>query len=162
MEVILLENIEDLGTVGQTVTVKKGYARNYLLPRKLACLATRKNLNFYRSKIEVEQKKLAKAKEAAEVQQQALNEVSLTFVRKSQDEDSRLFGSVTNADVAEALQAKGFEVEKRRISLPEAIKKVGEFQALVRLHPEVTATVPIIVNAESESDSDSKEGSGTE
>lgn len=148
MEIILLEHIDDLGTVGQTVRVKDGYARNYLLPRKLACKATEKNLNFYRTIIEAKQKKMAKAKGAAEEQSQALSSLVLTFVRKSKGEDARLFGSVTNADVATALEAKGYEIDRKRITLSEPIKRLGEFKAVVRLHPEVTSTITIQVTSE--------------
>jgi large subunit ribosomal protein L9 len=152
MEIILLEHIDDLGTVGQTVKVKDGYARNYLLPRKLACAATAKNLNFYRTLIEAKQKKMAKAKGAAEEQSQTLSSLALTFVRKSRGEDARLFGSVTNADVAAALEAKGYEIDKKRINLPEPIKRLGDFKAIVRLHPEVTATIAIQVKSEEQSE----------
>lgn len=152
MEIILLDNIDGLGTVGQTVKVKDGYARNYLLPKKLACKATKKNLNFYRTRIEAEQKKLAKAKDGADKQAELLQAVSLTFLRKTRDEESKLFGSVTNADVAEALEQKGFEIDKRRVVLPEPIKKLGEFKALVRLHPEVTAEINIEVQPEEEAE----------
>lgn len=145
MEVILLEHIDDLGTVGQTVRVKDGYARNFLLPRKLACVATQKNLNFYRTIIEAKQKKLARAKGAAQQQAETLSAITLTFVRKSRGEDARLFGSVTNADVAEALEAKGFEIDRKRITLSEAVKRLGEYKASVRLHPEVSAEVTVAV-----------------
>lgn len=152
MEIILLDNVDGLGTVGQTVKVKDGYARNYLLPKNLACKATKKNLSFYRTRIEAEQKKLAKAKDGAEKQAELLNAVSLTFLRKTRDEESRLFGSVTNADVAEALEQKGFEIDKRRVVLSEPIKKLGEFKAQVRLHPEVTAEIAIQVQPEEEAE----------
>ena len=156
MNVILLDHMEDLGSVGQTVKVKDGYARNYLLPRKLACLATEKNLNFYKGLIEAKQKKLAKAKGAAEVQAKELSSLLLTFVRKSRDQDARLFGSVTNSDVADYLVSKGYEIDRKKISLSEPIKRLGEFTAAVRLHPEVTATINIVVNPEVPS----KDGSG--
>jgi large subunit ribosomal protein L9 len=148
MDIILLEHLDELGTVGQTVKVKDGYARNYLLPRKLACLATQKNLNYYRTLIEARQKKLAKLKGSAEQQAEQLSSVKLTFTRKSRDQDARLFGSVTNADVARGLEAEGYEIDKKKITLSEPIKKLGEYQASVRLHPEVTATVTIMVNPE--------------
>jgi len=150
MNVILLEHMDDLGTVGQTVRVKDGYARNYLLPRKLACLATEKNLNFYRTLIEAKQKKLAKAKGSAEAESEKMSAVTLTFIRKSRAQDARLFGSVTTADIAEALEQQGFEVDRRRISLAEPIKKLGEYKASVRLHPEVVAKVTVLVNSEVE------------
>ncbi len=120
MEVILLDHIEDLGTVGQTVKVKNGYARNYLFPRKLACEATEKKLNFYRTLIEAKKRKLAKAKDAAQEQADQLKAMTLTFLRKSRGEDSRLFGSVTNADIAAALEQKGFEIDRKTHSHPRA------------------------------------------
>jgi large subunit ribosomal protein L9 len=152
MEVILLEHLDDLGTVGQTVKVKDGYARNYLLPRKLACLATPQNLNLYRTIIEAKQKKLAKAKSAADAQAEQISIVVLEFIRKSRGQDGRLFGSVTNADVAAELQKLGYEFDKKRISLSEPVKKTGEYRASIRLHPEVTAQVTIIVKSEEESE----------
>jgi len=145
MNVILLEHVDDLGTVGQTVKVKDGYARNYLLPRKLACPATEKNQNYYRSLIESKLKKLAKAKDQADQQAQQLSAVTLEFVRKSRDQDARLFGSVTTSDVAEALSAKGYEIDRKRIALSEPIKRLGDFTAAVRLHPEVVATITVKV-----------------
>jgi len=148
MNIILLDHIEELGSVGQTVKVKDGYARNYLLPRKLACLATEKNLNFYKGLIEAKQKKLAKAKGAAEIQAQQLSAVILTFNKKSRDQDARLFGSVTNADVAESLALQGYEFDRRKVSLSEPIKRLGEYSASVRLHPEVIATIKILVDPE--------------
>jgi large subunit ribosomal protein L9 len=156
MNIILLDHIEELGSVGQTVKVKDGYARNYLLPRKLACLATEKNLNFYKGLIEAKQKKIAKAKGAAELQAQQISSVVLTFVRKSRDQDARLFGSVTNADVAEALAAQGYEIERRKVSLNEPVKRLGDYSAAVKLHPEVTATIKIVVSPEVSS----KDGAG--
>jgi large subunit ribosomal protein L9 len=148
MNVILLDHIDDLGTVGQTVKVKNGYARNFLLPRKLACLATEKNLNFYRTLIESKRRKLAKAKGSAEQQAEQLSNLTLNFTRKSRDQEARLFGSVTSADIAGALEAEGFEIDRKRIVIPEPIKKLGEHKASVRLHPEVLATLNIVVRPE--------------
>ncbi len=148
MDIILLDNIDDLGTVGQKVKVKAGYARNYLLPRKLACIADEKNLNHYAALIDTRRKKLAKARASAEEQAKLMSSLTLTFLRKSRDEGSRLFGSVTNADVAQALEAKGYEIERKRIQLSEPVKKIGEYAAIVRLHPEVTASVKFVVQAE--------------
>jgi len=154
MDIILLEHIDNLGTVGETVKVKRGYARNYLLPQKLACPATEQNLNYYRTLIEARQRKLAKAKEAADVQAEKLAGITLVFLRKSQDEEARLFGSVTNVDVAEALEEKGFDMDRKRIALSEPIKKLGEYKALIRLHPEVTAEVTVLVNPEEQAEDD--------
>jgi large subunit ribosomal protein L9 len=155
MEIILLEHVENLGLVGQTVKVKAGYARNYLLPRKIACAATKQNLNYYRSLIESRQKKLAREKEAADVQAQQLGALTLTFLRKSRDEEARLFGSVTPADVAQALEEKGYVIDKRRIVLSEPIKRLGEYKASVKLHPLVQAQITLVVNTETpEADGD--------
>lgn len=150
MEVVLLEHVENLGTVGETVRVKAGYARNYLLPRKLACPATKENLSYYRTLIEAKLKKLAKAKASADRQAQELSAVTLTFFRRSRDEGARLFGSVTTADIAHALEDNGFEIDKKQLSLPEPIKKLGEFKAFVSLHPEVRAQVTVVVKPEGE------------
>lgn len=150
MDVILLEHVDNLGTVGQTVKVKDGYARNFLFPRKLACQASEKNLRFYRSLIEAKQRKLSKLKESAETLAKKLAGVTLTFYRKSRDQEARLFGSVTNVDVAVALEAQGFEIDRKRVFLTAPIKKLGEYEAIVRLHPQVKATVKVIVQPEEE------------
>lgn len=152
MDIILLEHIDHLGTVGETVQVKDGYARNYLLPKKLACPATKKNLNFYRTLIEARQRKLARAKDSAQVQADKLSSVTLTFLRKSRDEEARLFGSVTVADISDELEARGFEFDRKRITLSEPIKKLGEYKAFLRLHPEVTAEVTVVVKPEDEAE----------
>ena len=151
MQVILLERIGRLGQMGDVVKVKDGYARNYLLPKKLACPATQKNLNFYRTLIEAKQKKLAKAKSAADVQAEKLSGESLSFVRKSR-QDGRLFGSVTTADIAAELERRGYEIDKKRLSLSEPIKKIGEYKASVRLHPEVSAQMTVTVKSEEEAE----------
>lgn len=150
MDVILLEHMDNLGTVGETVKVKDGYARNFLLPRKLACHASEKNLRFYHTLIEAKQRKLAKLKEAADVLAEKLSAVTLSFFRKSRDQESRLFGSVTNVDVAEALEEKGFEIDRKRVALSEPVKKLGEYEAIVRLHPAVKATIKVLVIQEEE------------
>lgn len=148
MNVILLDNLDELGSVGQTVKVKDGYVRNYLLPRRLACVANQKNLNYYRTLIESKQRKLAKMRTSAESYAQELSNVVLTFTRKSQDQDARLFGSVTNVDISEALASKGYEIDRKKISLSEPIKRLGEFTAAIKLHPEVSANVKVVVNPE--------------
>jgi large subunit ribosomal protein L9 len=155
MEIILLEHVENLGLVGQTVKVKDGYARNFLLPKKLACVATKQNLNYYKTLIERRQKKLAREKEAADIQAQQLGALTLTFLRKSRDEEARLFGSVTQADVAQALSEKGYDIDKRRIALSEPIKRLGEYKAIIKLHPQVQAQVTLQVCSDSpETDDD--------
>lgn len=156
MEIILLEHIEELGTVGQTVKVKDGYARNYLIPQKLACLATKQNLNLYRTRIEANQRKLAKEKATAELQAEKLAALTLTFFRKSRDQESKLFGSVTAADIAHALEEKGFEFDRKRVSLPEPLKSFGEFKVDIKIHPQVKAPVNVVVKPEGETDAANK------
>lgn len=145
--VLLREDIDTLGGRGDIVRVKAGYARNYLLPRGIASLATKGNVR----QIELERaallKKAAIEKATAEAQLEQMDGLSLSFVRKV-GEQGTLFGSVTSMDIAEALQAKGYEMDRRRIVLREAIKETGEFTVKVKLHREVTLSVPVTVTAE--------------
>ena len=144
MEVILREHVDNLGRRGDVVKVAEGYARNYLLPRKLALTVNAGN----RRQIERE-KKIAETREAEErAQADALaarmTEAEIVIVRRVGEHDT-LYGSVTSADIAHALQAKGFEVEKRRIHLPEPIKAIGEAIVPVKVHRDVTAQVKVKV-----------------
>jgi len=144
MELILRKDVEQLGRRGQVVQVKAGYGRNYLLPHKLAMPVTEGNRKV------VEQEKAAAIKrdahEQSEAQQLAamLAQTTLTVARKA-GENGVLFGSVTSIDIAEELHKKGFEIDRRKIHLDEPIKQLGEFQVPVRLHKEVTVSVPIQV-----------------
>jgi large subunit ribosomal protein L9 len=149
MEVILRETIETLGRAGQVVKVANGYARNYLLPRKLAYLATPGNLKVIESERHSLLKKEAKQKEDAEKLQQMLDKVEIT-IRRKVGEQNALYGSVTNADVAEELEKKGFEIEKRKIHMDDHIKALGEFSIPIRLFKDVTAHVKLKVEAEPE------------
>jgi large subunit ribosomal protein L9 len=156
MEVILKEDVVNLGHRGDLVKVADGFGRNFLLPRKLALQATSAN------KAVVEQMKNAAARRAAgeKVQAEALavklEPVVLDFTRKS-GEEGRLFGSVTSADIAAALEAKGFEIDRRKIQLPEPLKSVGEHTVTIKLYREVTAHVKVKVVAEA-----SEEGAAAE
>lgn len=147
IEVILKEHVEHLGERGDVVKVAPGYARNYLLPRKLALAVTAGN----KKQIEHEKKVAAlKAAEERAVAQAlatrfAQTEVSLT---RRAGENNQLFGSVTSADIAEALAKQGFEVDRRKIQLAEPIKAIGEHTVPVKLHREVTAQIKVIVAAE--------------
>lgn len=147
MEVLLREDVDNLGTRGQIVKVRAGYGRNYLLPRKVAVEATPGNMKM----IEQEQKALlkreAKEKASAETKASSLGSLSLTFARKVGEHDV-LYGSVTAMDIAEALKEKGFEVDRRRIVLKEAIKDLGEHEVPVRLHREVTSNIKVNVTKE--------------
>jgi large subunit ribosomal protein L9 len=147
MEVILREHIDSLGRRGEVVKVADGYARNYLLPRKLALLATEGN----KRQIERERAKF-EAKEAdeqrlAEALAERLAHVEIQIARKV-GETEALYGSVTSGDIAQALATKGVDLDRRKLALQEPIKKLGEFDVPVRLHPQVTAHIKVKVVAE--------------
>jgi large subunit ribosomal protein L9 len=144
MQIILQEDVEKLGTRGQLVEVAEGYARNFLLPRKLALEATSGNMKRLEKMRAAFAKKEATEKEAASVLAGLLANVSVELVRKAGEND-QLFGSVTSADISEALAAKGYNVDKRKIALADPIKLVGEFDVPVRLHREISATIKVIV-----------------
>ena len=147
MQIILQEDVEKLGTRGEVVNVAPGYARNYLLPHKLALEASPANLKRL-EKIRVTlAKRTATEKDAAQQQANLLNQVTVKFARKAGEND-QLFGSVTAADLADALKAQGFEVDKRRIQLDEPIKIVGEKTVGVKLVHGVTAEFKTIVEKE--------------
>jgi len=147
MEVILKEDVANLGHRGDVVKVADGYGRNFLLPRKLALQATLAN------KAVIEQMKTAAARRSATEKAQAeqlvakLEPLVLSFTRKS-GENGQLFGSVTSADIAGELEAKGFEVDRRKIQLAEPIKSLGSFDVAIKLHREVTAHVKVQVAAD--------------
>ncbi|MBI4164250.1 MAG: 50S ribosomal protein L9 [Acidobacteria bacterium] len=149
MEVILLQDVDKLGHRGQIVNVANGYGRNYLLPRKIAVQATIQNRKW----ADQQRVKFLKqtASEKAEAQELAalVEQVSLSFTRKS-GEHGQLFGSVTALDLAEALSARGFHIDKRKIQLDPPIKLIGEYQVPVKLHREVTAHFKVKVEGEAE------------
>jgi large subunit ribosomal protein L9 len=147
MQIILQEDVEKLGTRGQLVEVAEGYARNFLLPRKLALEANANNMKRLEKMRAVFAKKEAVEKEAAQTLAGLLADVSLEVTRKAGDND-QLFGSVTSADVSEALAAKGYTIDKRKISLVDPIKVVGEFEIPIKLHREVTSSVKLTVKKE--------------
>lgn len=147
VEILLREDIEHLGNRGQIVRVKAGYARNYLLPRKLAVLATAANAKM----IEQQKDALARREQrershAAQLADQ-MSSVTLVFERKM-GEQGVFYGSVTSLDIAEGLKGKGFEVERRKIHLASPIKEPGEYNVQVKLHREVSLEVKTVVRAE--------------
>ena len=147
MEVILRQHVDNLGRRGEVVKVADGYARNYLLPRKLALVATEGN----KKQIERERAKLdaveAEEQKVAEAIAERLAGADVQIARKV-GETEALYGSVTTADVAEALQAKGFDIERRKIVLQEPIKKLGEYEVPIKLHRDVVARLKVMVVAE--------------
>src|SRR5436189_3712787 len=149
IEIILRETIDNLGRAGQVVKVANGYARNYLLPRKLAYPATPGNLKVIEAERQSLLRKEAKQKEDAEKLKQMLEKVEITMRRKV-GEHNVLYGSVTNADVAEELEKKGYQIEKRKIHMDDHIKETGEFSIPIRLFKDVTAHVKLKVEPETE------------
>lgn len=144
MKVILLEDIDALGKMGDTVKVKDGYARNYLIPRNLALPATARNLKAQEHQLRDIERKRTKIVSDAQSLAEKIAGVSLTFTRKT-GEKGRLFGSVTNMDIAEALGEKGLTVDRKDILLAEPIKSLGEFDVQVKLHHDVTPGIKITV-----------------
>ena len=144
MEVILREHVENLGRRGDVVKVAPGYARNYLLPRKLALPATEGNKRIIARERQVADAREAEEKQTAEAVAGRLAATELSIERRV-GETEALYGSVTSADIAEALAAKGLEIEKRKIHLDEPIKAIGEFTVPVRLHRDVTAQLKVHV-----------------
>jgi large subunit ribosomal protein L9 len=147
MEVILREHVENLGQRGDVVKVANGYARNYLLPRKLALTVTEGNRKQIDRERKVADMREAEERQGAEAIATRLADAVIVIARRV-GETEALYGSVTSADIAEGLAAKGFEVERRKIQLAEPIKQLGEFQVPIRLHRDVTATVKVVVAKE--------------
>jgi large subunit ribosomal protein L9 len=148
MQIILQEDVEKLGHRGDVVTVKPGYARNFLLPRKLGVEATAGNLKAIERIRTSLAKKTATELEAALQQAELLNGVAVKFARKTGEND-QMFGSVTSGDISEALAAQGFKIDKRQIQLAEPIKVIGEQSVTVKVFRDVTATVKVTVEKES-------------
>ena len=149
MEVILLEDIDKLGTRGQIVKVADGYGRNFLLPKKLAVAATVHNRKWVEQQRVRFLKLTAKEKGEAEELAKLVEGVTLTMTRKV-GEQGMLFGSVTAMDVAEGLAHKGFHIDRRKIQLPNPLKLVGEYDVPIKLHRDVTAAVKVKVEGEAQ------------
>jgi large subunit ribosomal protein L9 len=147
MKIILLEDVSTLGRRGEVRDVADGYARNYLLPQKLALNATAANLKNLEGIKARQDSKSAKQLAEAQSQAQAIEALHLAVSRQASDED-RLFGSVGRNDIAAFLAQSGVEVERRRIGLDEPIKALGEFSVPIRLHGEVTAQLKVTVTRE--------------
>jgi large subunit ribosomal protein L9 len=147
MQIILQEDVEKLGHRGDVVTVKPGYARNFLLPKKLAVEATKGNMKALERIRGALAKKTATELEAAKKQAELLNAVSLKFTRKTGEND-QMFGSVTTGDVADGLKAQGFSVDKRQIQIGEPLKSLGEFPVTVKVFRDVTAEIKVHIEKE--------------
>ena len=144
MEVILREDIDNLGSRGQVVKVAPGYARNFLLPKRLAVQATESNKKIVEQERQAHLRKEAKAAGEAQDLAKLMANVTVTIKQKAGEND-QLFGSVTSKDIADALAAQNYTIDRRRIQLDEPIKQLGEYKVPVRLHKEVTVEVTVVV-----------------
>ena len=147
MQIILQEDVDKLGHRGDVVTVKPGYARNFLLPHKLAVEATAGNLKAIERIRTSLAKKTATELEAAQKQAVLLNGVALKFTRKTGEND-QMFGSVTSGDIAEGLASQGFKIDKRQAQLGEPLKTIGEFPVTIKVFRDVTAQIKVTVEKE--------------
>jgi len=147
MEVILREHIDNLGRRGDVVKVAAGYARNYLLPRKLALAVTEANKKQIERERKAGEVKDAQERSEADAFARRLEAVEIEIARRV-GENQTMYGSVTSADIAHALEAKGFEIDRRKIQLPDPIKTVGDVQVPVKVHRDVTAQVKVKIVAE--------------
>lgn len=146
MEVILLERVANLGDLGETVKVRPGYARNYLLPQGRALLATERNrADFEARRVELERRQAARL-DAARSRAERVAALALTITRAA-GEQGKLFGSVTAQDIAEAITASGVEVRKQEVRLAQPIRQIGEYEVGVQLHGEVSVTLNVSVVA---------------
>jgi len=149
MQVVLKEDVANLGEMGDVVRVRDGYARNYLLPQGLVVVANKKNLKA----LEHERRMIGQRKEQLVKEAQGVSDklaaVTLSFAVKV-GEEGKLFGSVTNQDIEKALKAEGFDVDRRKILLDEPIKMVGEYEVPVKLGPEVTPSIKVRVASDVE------------
>jgi len=147
MEVILKEDVAKLGSRGDVVKVAEGYGRNFLLPRKLAIEATSGNKKVIEQMRAAALRRSAKEKAQAEELSKQFDGLSVSFQRRSGEHD-QLFGSVTSSDLADALERKGFDVDRRKIQLHEPLKTLGEFTVPVKLHKDVTAHLRVVIEKE--------------
>ncbi|MGA3015864.1 MAG: 50S ribosomal protein L9 [Bryobacteraceae bacterium] len=147
MEVILREDVDKLGNRGQVVKVAAGYARNFLLPKRLAVAATASNKKIIEQERQAHLRKDAKLEVEAQDLAKLISGVTVTIKQKAGEND-QLFGSVTTKDVADALAAQNYVIDRRKVLLDEPIKQLGEFKVAVRLHKDVTAEVTVVVAKE--------------
>jgi len=147
MQIILQEDVDKLGNRGDVVTVKPGYARNFLLPKNLAIEATPGNMKALERIRGALAKRTATEFDTAKKQAELLTGVSLKFARKTGEND-QMFGSVTSGDISEGLKKQGFEVDKRQVQLPDPLKTLGEFPVTVKVFRDVTAEIKVHIGKE--------------
>jgi large subunit ribosomal protein L9 len=148
MKVILREDVKNLGQIGVIVNVSDGYARNYLIPKKLAIEANTKNIREIEHNKKSIMRKAARIKESYNAIAEKLSTITLTIKAKSGEED-KLFGAVTNMHIADALKAEGFDIDKKKIIMEETIKRLGTYSINIKVHPEISSQVKIQVVSES-------------
>ena len=148
MEIILTENVEELGSIGDVVNVKPGYARNYLLPKGLALAASQRNVKELDHRKRQLERKLQKVTEAAELHKKQIEKTAVVLTHRA-GEEGKLFGSVGTADIARALTDSGTAVERHEVRLPEgAFRVVGEHDVLIQLHTDVDVTIKLLIEAD--------------
>ena len=151
MEIILRQDVDELGLEGDIVNVAKGYARNYLIPKDIALEAIPQNIKLLETqKKKIEVRRL-KAKEQAEKVKQVIEEMVITFSQKVGEED-KLFGSVTTMDIASQLEKQGITIDRRKIVIEKPIKSLGEFEIPIRIYPDVTGMLKVVVQPEKKQD----------
>ncbi len=161
MKVILKQDVENVGRKGDLVNVSAGFGRNYLLPKKLALEVTPSNLKMIEIERQALKKKLEKERQSYQDVIRRLNEVTLSFTRKSGEKDM-IFGSVSASDIKEALDKLGFEIEKKKISLDEPIKRLGNYTVPVKVFHDDKASLKVEVRREEEPAPEAKSGEGSE
>lgn len=144
MKVILKDDVKNVGNMGDIVKVADGYARNYLVPRGLAVEASTKNIKSIEHEKRIIQEKAKKIKSSAQDLSDRISKLTLVM-KANAGEEGKLFGSVTTMDIAEALKKEGFEIDKKKISLDEPIKRLGDHTVNVKIHPEITTNVTVQV-----------------
>mgnify|MGYP006142050333 CR=1 FL=1 len=146
MQIILNQDVETLGKAGEIITVKPGFARNYLIPQGIATMATKKNIEATQKVIEIQERKDARTRTNLEVLAERLNKLTLKFELQA-GEDDKLFGSVTNIMIAEAIAEKGYTVDRKEIEMEETIKSVGNHYVVVKLGNGFSGRIKIKVSA---------------
>ena len=144
MKIILKETIDKLGKAGTIVDVKPGYGRNFLIPQGKANLATDSSLRAYNEEKKLIERRASKEKKAAEALADKLSKISVTSAVQVGEEE-RIFGSVTNQNIADLLKAQGFDIDRRKIMLDDGLKALGVYDVSIKLHPEVDATIKVWV-----------------
>jgi large subunit ribosomal protein L9 len=147
MQIILNQDVETLGKAGEIITVKPGFARNYLIPQGIATMATKKNIEATQKVIEIQERKDARTRTNLEALAERLNKLTLKFELQAGEDDDKLFGSVTNIMIAEAIAEKGYTVDRKEIEMEETIKSVGNHYVVVKLGNGFSGRIKIKVSA---------------